>query len=167
MDDACLPGKKSDLIQKWNQQFDSRVGWNICSLVWRFSQQPVQPQYYYGPNFGYIVAFKPSDSNEWRKVTLADPQGNRYVHKDASLPPSTEFQVKVKAFNSEGEGPFSLTAIIYSAQDGEHRRVPRLPTLKKGKMYWNDVKTMWRFRLVLRLRSSLICQQSAISACHG
>uniref|UniRef100_A0A3Q3XAI1 Uncharacterized protein n=1 Tax=Mola mola TaxID=94237 RepID=A0A3Q3XAI1_MOLML len=78
---------------------------------------PVQPQYYYGPNFGYIVAFKPRDSNEWRKVTLADPQGNRYVHKDASLPPSTEFQVKVKAFNSEGEGPFSLTAVIYSAQD--------------------------------------------------
>lgn len=77
---------------------------------------PVQPQYYYGPNFGYIVAFKPQHGNEWMKVTVADPQANRYVHK-SSIPPSTEFQVKVKAFNSQGEGPFSLTAVVYSAQD--------------------------------------------------
>nr|XP_046250575.1 contactin-1a-like [Scatophagus argus]XP_046250576.1 contactin-1a-like [Scatophagus argus]XP_046250577.1 contactin-1a-like [Scatophagus argus] len=78
---------------------------------------PVQPQYYYGPDFGYIVAFKPQDGVEWKKVTVADPQAKRYVHKDSALPPSKEFQVKVKAFNSKGEGPFSLTAIIYSAQD--------------------------------------------------
>ncbi|XP_034001874.1 contactin-1a-like isoform X1 [Trematomus bernacchii] len=78
---------------------------------------PVQPQYYYGPNFGYIVAFKPHDGAEWMRVTLADPQAKHYVHKDAAIPASTEFQVKVKAFNSRGEGPFSLTASIYSAQD--------------------------------------------------
>ncbi|XP_056138665.1 contactin-1a-like isoform X2 [Lampris incognitus] len=78
---------------------------------------PVQPQYYYGSNFGYIVAFKPHDDNEWRKVTVADPQARRYVHKDNAIPPSTEFQVKVKAFNSKGEGPFSVTAVIYSAQE--------------------------------------------------
>ncbi|XP_056243043.1 contactin-1a-like [Seriola aureovittata] len=78
---------------------------------------PVQPQYYYGPNFGYIVAFKPQDEYQWRRVIVADPQANRYVHKESSIPPSTEFQVKVKTFNSKGEGPYSLTAIIYSAQD--------------------------------------------------
>ncbi|XP_053174684.1 contactin-1a-like [Scomber japonicus] len=78
---------------------------------------PVQQRYYYGSNFGYIVAFKPKDGNQWRKVTVADPQARRYVHKDSSIPPSTEFQVKVKAFNSKGEGPYSLMAVIYSAQD--------------------------------------------------
>ncbi|XP_035521312.1 contactin-1a isoform X2 [Morone saxatilis] len=78
---------------------------------------PVQPQYYYGPNFGYIVAFKPEDEKHWSLVTVADPEAKRYVHKDASLPPSTKFNVKVKAFNRQGEGPFSLTAAIYSAQD--------------------------------------------------
>ncbi|KAK6317847.1 hypothetical protein J4Q44_G00111380 [Coregonus suidteri] len=78
---------------------------------------PVQPQYYYGRNFGYIIAFKPRDGYEWRKVTVADPEANHYVHKDSSIPASTEFQVKVKAFNSNGEGPYSLTAVIYSAQD--------------------------------------------------
>ncbi|KAM9854667.1 contactin-1a [Aulostomus maculatus] len=78
---------------------------------------PVQEQYYYGPDFGYIVAFKPHDANEWIQVTIADPHAKRYIHKDSALPPSTEFQVKVKAFNNKGEGPYSLTALIYSAQD--------------------------------------------------
>lgn len=78
---------------------------------------PVQPQYYNGPNFGYIVAFKPKDEYEWSQVTVADPLAKRYVHKDSSIPPSTEFEVKVKAFNSQGEGPYSPKAIIYSAQD--------------------------------------------------
>ncbi|XP_029697399.1 contactin-1a isoform X1 [Takifugu rubripes] len=78
---------------------------------------PVQPQHYYGSNFGYIVAFRPFDNKEWRKVMVADPLARSYIHKDLALPPLTKFQVKVKAFNSKGEGPFSLTAVIYSAQD--------------------------------------------------
>uniref|UniRef100_A0A8C7SZX3 Contactin 1 n=1 Tax=Oncorhynchus mykiss TaxID=8022 RepID=A0A8C7SZX3_ONCMY len=78
---------------------------------------PVQPQYYYGRNFGYIIAFKPRDGYEWRKVTVADPGAKHYVHKDPSILASTEFEVKVKAFNSKGEGPYSLMAVIYSAQD--------------------------------------------------
>lgn len=82
-------------------------------------QQPVQPQHYYGPNFGYIVAFRPYENKEWRKVMVADPLARSYIHKDLNFPPLTKFQVKVKAFNSKGEGPFSLTAVIYSAQDGE------------------------------------------------
>uniref|UniRef100_A0A669D359 Contactin 1 n=1 Tax=Oreochromis niloticus TaxID=8128 RepID=A0A669D359_ORENI len=83
---------------------------------------PVKPKYYYGPNFGYIVAFKPQDEQEWKRVAVADPQARRYVHKASDIPPLTEFQVKVKAFNVQGEGPYSLTAIIYSAQDGERLR---------------------------------------------
>ncbi|XP_062246520.1 contactin-1a-like [Platichthys flesus] len=78
---------------------------------------PMQPQYYYGSNFGYIVAFKPQDDNQWRRVIVPDPQASRYVHKESSIVPLTKFQVKVKAFNSEGEGPYSLTAVIYSALD--------------------------------------------------
>uniref|UniRef100_A0A1A8EE95 Contactin 1 n=1 Tax=Nothobranchius kadleci TaxID=1051664 RepID=A0A1A8EE95_NOTKA len=78
---------------------------------------PVHPQYYYGPNFGYIVAFKPHDEFEWKRVAVADPQAKRYVHKDASISPLTKFDVKVKAFNNQGEGPYSLTAVVYSAQD--------------------------------------------------
>ncbi|XP_067293393.1 contactin-1a [Pseudorasbora parva] len=78
---------------------------------------PVQPQYYYGSNFGYIIAFKPLNDPEWLRVTVTDPQARKYVHKDPKIPPSTQFEVKMKAFNSQGEGPFSLSAFIYSAQD--------------------------------------------------
>ncbi|KAM9376463.1 contactin-1a [Pholidichthys leucotaenia] len=78
---------------------------------------PVQPQYYYGPNFGYLVAFKPLEDKEWKRVAVADPQAKRYVHKVPDIPPLSEFQVKVKAFNSEGEGPYSLTVVICTAQD--------------------------------------------------
>ncbi|KAM8860475.1 contactin-1a isoform 1-T2 [Synchiropus picturatus] len=78
---------------------------------------PVRQQYFYGPGFGYIVAFKPQNGEEWMRVIVSDPQAKRYVYKDPSIRPSTEFQVKVKAFNKKGEGPYSLTAVVYSAQD--------------------------------------------------
>lgn len=85
------------------------------TITWK----PVEPRYYYGPNFGYILAFKRKNKLEqvWRYVTVEDPQAQRYVHKDASIAPLTEFQVKVKGFNSKGDGPYSTTAIILSAQD--------------------------------------------------
>ncbi|EHB08407.1 Contactin-1 [Heterocephalus glaber] len=78
---------------------------------------PLSREYHYGNNFGYIVAFKPFDGDEWKKVTVTNPDTGRYVHKDETMSPSTAFQVKVKAFNNKGDGPYSLIAVIYSAQD--------------------------------------------------
>lgn len=83
--------------------------------------QPVPREYYFGRNFGYIVALKSPDWLEWKWVTVADPEARRYVFKGGSVAQATEFQVKVKAYNSQGEGPYSLSAIIYSALDGELR----------------------------------------------
>ncbi|XP_028305748.1 contactin-1a isoform X2 [Gouania willdenowi] len=83
------------------------------TITWK----PVQSQYFYGPGFGYIVAFKPREENQWKRVIVSDTQARRYIHKDADVPPLSDFHVKVKAFNSEGEGPYSLTAIIQSAPD--------------------------------------------------
>lgn len=96
------------------------------------------PQYYNGPNFGYIVAFKPQNEQEWKRVAVADAQAKRYVHKVSDVAPMTEFQVKVKAFNSHGEGPYSLTAIIYSAQDGEHMKDSQLSAaIGKKALKWS------------------------------
>ncbi|XP_057691677.1 contactin-1a [Corythoichthys intestinalis] len=78
---------------------------------------PVQEQYYYGPSFGYIVAFRPRTGVEWTQVTVSDPQARHYVHKDPSIAPATEFIVKIQAYNSKGEGPYSLPKTIVSAQD--------------------------------------------------
>ena len=82
-------------------------------------------QYYYGENFGYIIAFKPRNGTEWRKVIVADSQERHYTLKDAAIPAYTEFDVKVKAFNRKGEGPYSRPASVYSAQDRKRRSPPK------------------------------------------
>lgn len=107
--------------------------------------QPVEPKYYNGPNFGYILAFKQKNTLEqvWRYVTVADPQARRYVHKDSSIPPVTEFQVKVKAFNGKGEGPYSTTATIYSAQDTPSKA----PQIISGKALSASTAIFWWFPL--------------------
>uniref|UniRef100_A0AAV2L3E5 Contactin 1 n=1 Tax=Knipowitschia caucasica TaxID=637954 RepID=A0AAV2L3E5_KNICA len=104
-------------------------------ITWK----PVEPQYYFGPNFGYILAFKQTHTYEWRYVTVADPQAKRYVHKDSGIPPMTKFQVKVKAFNSRGEGPYSATANIFSAQD----MPSKAPQIISGKALSATVAVFW------------------------
>lgn len=104
-------------------------------ITWK----PVEPQYYYGPNFGYIVAFKQQNRFDWRYVTVDDPQARRYAHKDSSISPMTQFQVKVKAFNSKGDGPYSTTATIYSAQD-----IPsKAPQIINGKALSATTAIFW------------------------
>uniref|UniRef100_A0A670JEQ7 Contactin 1 n=1 Tax=Podarcis muralis TaxID=64176 RepID=A0A670JEQ7_PODMU len=83
---------------------------------------PLPREYHFGNNFGYVVAFKPFDQVVWKKVIVPQPDTGRYVHKDESMIPASKYQVKVKAFNNKGEGPFSLTAIIYSADDAPVER---------------------------------------------
>uniref|UniRef100_A0A674DWT0 Contactin 1b n=1 Tax=Salmo trutta TaxID=8032 RepID=A0A674DWT0_SALTR len=84
---------------------------------------PVQPQYFYGKKFGYVVAFKPHDDVDWWYETISDPETRRYVHRDASFRVKSndfqvrEFQVKVKTFNSKGDGPYSLSTTVYYPRD--------------------------------------------------
>nr|AAI70294.1 Contactin/F3/F11 [Xenopus laevis] len=79
--------------------------------------QPLSREYHYGDGFGYGVAFKPFNGREWRKVIVTNPESGHYVHKDDTITPATQFQVKVKAFNKIGEGPYSSTVVVYSAED--------------------------------------------------
>uniref|UniRef100_A0A8D0D413 Contactin 1b n=1 Tax=Sander lucioperca TaxID=283035 RepID=A0A8D0D413_SANLU len=84
---------------------------------------PVQPWYFYGKKFGYIVAFKPHDAYDWWYETISDPETRRYVHRDSYFIPTDEdfqvreFQVKIKSFNVKGDGPYSLTKVIYYPRD--------------------------------------------------
>lgn len=84
----------------------------------------MQPWYFYGKKFGYIVAFKPHDAYDWWYETISDPETRRYVHRDSYFIPTEEdfqvreFQVKIKSFNVKGDGPYSLTKVIYYPRDG-------------------------------------------------
>ncbi|KAM8972050.1 contactin-1 [Pelodytes ibericus] len=84
---------------------------------------PLPREYHYGENFAYILAFKPFSELPWRTVYVENNEIGRYVLKDDAITPATKFQVKMKAVNSKGEGPFSSTATIYSA-DGEPKNAP-------------------------------------------
>lgn len=86
----------------------------------------MQPWYFYGKKFGYIVAFKPHDAYDWWYETISDPETRRHVHRDSYFIPTEEdfqvreFQVKVKSFNVKGDGPYSLTKVIYYPRDGKN-----------------------------------------------
>ncbi|KAM6984802.1 contactin 1b [Aplochiton taeniatus] len=87
----------------------------VIFITWN----PVEPWYFSGRKFGYIVAFKPHDALDWWYKTISDPETRRYVHGDPYFVPTEndfqvrEFQVKIKSFNAKGDGPYSLTTVIY------------------------------------------------------
>ncbi|XP_056429916.1 contactin-1 [Hyla sarda] len=102
---------------------------------------PLAREYHYGDDFGYIIAFKPFNEREWRKVTVTNPESGRYIHKDDSITPATQFQVKVKAFNKMGDGPFSSTAVIYSADEAP----TEAPTEVKGEVISSsEARVTWQ-----------------------
>lgn len=85
----------------------------------------MQPWLFYGKSFGYILEYKPYDAKDWWQQTISDPETRRYVHRDSYFIPTDEdfqvreFQVKIKSFNVKGDGPYSVTKVIYYPRDGE------------------------------------------------
>lgn len=97
----------------------------MVNIIWKatililLSSQPLPREYHFGNNFGYEVYFKPFNREDWKSATVHQSDIGRYVHKDESMPASALYQVKVRAFNNRGNGPFSSVVPIYSAADGE------------------------------------------------
>ncbi|XP_078466780.1 contactin-4-like isoform X1 [Lampetra fluviatilis] len=79
--------------------------------------QPVAPQFQYGPDFGYILAFRENGTRAWRQVTIPKAESRRYVYRSDNLAPYAPFEVKIKMYNFNGEGPFSNNTIVYSAEN--------------------------------------------------
>ncbi|XP_069544877.1 contactin-2-like, partial [Brachyistius frenatus] len=57
------------------------------------------------------------DTWTWSEVRVAHVDSSRYVHYNDSLTPYSPFEVKIKAYNRRGEGPFSQVAVVYSAEE--------------------------------------------------
>lgn len=79
-------------------------------------------EYQNGDGFGYILAFKRKDTSSWMTARIAHVDWSRYVYFNDSLTPYSPFEVKIKAFNRKGEGPFSQVAVVHSAEEGESTR---------------------------------------------
>uniref|UniRef100_A0AAV2M8Y2 Contactin-2 n=1 Tax=Knipowitschia caucasica TaxID=637954 RepID=A0AAV2M8Y2_KNICA len=75
-------------------------------------------EYQNGNGFGYVLAVKEKDSpSPWNLVRVPDVESSRYVYVNSSQEPYSPFDVKIKAFNQRGEGPFSQIAVVYSAEE--------------------------------------------------
>lgn len=65
-----------------------------------------------------MVAFRPYGKMIWMLTVLASADASRYVFRNESVRPFSPFEVKVGVFNNKGEGPFSPTTVVYSAEEG-------------------------------------------------
>lgn len=65
-----------------------------------------------------MVAFRPHGTAVWMLTVLASADACRYVFRNESVRPFSPFEVRVGVYNNRGEGPFSATVLVYSAEEG-------------------------------------------------
>ncbi|KAL8179029.1 UNVERIFIED_CONTAM: Contactin-2 [Gekko kuhli] len=78
---------------------------------------PMHREYQNGDGFGYILSFRKQGTQTWKKAKVPHAESLHYVYRNESVAPYTPFEVKIRAFNRKGEGPESLVAIVYSAEE--------------------------------------------------
>uniref|UniRef100_A0A4W5QLK0 Contactin 2 n=1 Tax=Hucho hucho TaxID=62062 RepID=A0A4W5QLK0_9TELE len=90
---------------------------------------PMAREYQNGDGFGYILAFRKQNSPTWVVERVSNVESSRYVYSNQSLSPYCLFEVKIKAYNRKGEGPFSQIAVVHSAEEGEQPNLFSNPNL--------------------------------------
>lgn len=76
-------------------------------------------EYQNGDGFGYILAFRKQGMPTWTVVRVPHVESSRYVYSNESLSAYCPFEVRIKAYNKKGEGPFSQIAVVHTAEEGE------------------------------------------------
>uniref|UniRef100_A0A8C2FRF1 Contactin 3a, tandem duplicate 2 n=1 Tax=Cyprinus carpio TaxID=7962 RepID=A0A8C2FRF1_CYPCA len=84
-------------------------------ITWEVSHLSILSLPLYG--FGYIIAFRPLGEVNWTHAVTSIPSQSRYVYRNESIPPFSPFSVKVGAYNTKGQGPFSPVTIVFSAEN--------------------------------------------------
>lgn len=92
---------------------------DVYILIFCGTFQPMAREYQNGDGFGYILAFRRKDTSSWTTARVPHVESSRYVYYNDSLTPYSPFEVKIKAYNRRGEGPFSQIAVVHSAEEGE------------------------------------------------
>ncbi|XP_062852794.1 contactin-4 [Trichomycterus rosablanca] len=105
-------------------------------IVW----EPVPEELQNGEEFGYVVAFRQLGFVVWMQTVVPSVEASRYVFKNDSIPPFSQFEVKVGVYNSIGGGPFSPAAVVYSAEEE--------PTVAPAKVWahsvsFSEVQVFW------------------------
>ncbi|XP_029906849.1 contactin-4 isoform X1 [Myripristis murdjan] len=108
-------------------------------IIW----EPVPEEQQNGEDFGYVVAFRPLGSSTWIQTVLASPDASRYIYRNDSIAPLSQFEVKVGVYNSIGEGPFSHIVRVFSAEE-EPSKAPsrvwaRTVSATEIEVYWEPI----------------------------
>ncbi|XP_074501928.1 contactin-4 isoform X1 [Sebastes fasciatus] len=105
--------------------------------------EPVPEEQQSGEDFGYVVAFRPHGSSTWIQTVLASPDASRYIYRNDSIAPLSQFEVKVGVYNSMGEGPFGRVVTVFSAEE-EPSEAPsrvwaRAVSASEIEVYWEPI----------------------------
>uniref|UniRef100_A0A2K6LEZ4 Contactin 2 n=1 Tax=Rhinopithecus bieti TaxID=61621 RepID=A0A2K6LEZ4_RHIBE len=79
---------------------------------------PMSREYQNGDGFGYLLSFRRQGSTHWQTARVPGADAQYFVYSNESVRPYTPFEVKIRSYNRRGEGPESLTALVYSAEEG-------------------------------------------------
>lgn len=74
-------------------------------------------EYQNGDGFGYLLSFRRQGSSSWQTARVPGADTQYFVYSNDSIHPYTPFEVKIRSYNRRGDGPESLTAIVYSAEE--------------------------------------------------
>ncbi|NXD05913.1 CNTN6 protein, partial [Nothocercus nigrocapillus] len=88
--------------------------------------EPVPEELQSGEGFGYITMFRPLGSATWTKAVVASVEASKYIYRNESITPLSPFEVKVGAYNNEGEGTLSPISIVYTGEDGKTALLPQI-----------------------------------------
>lgn len=81
-------------------------------------------EYQNGDGFGYLLSFRRQGSAGWQSARVPGAHAQHFVYSNESIRPYTPFEVKIRSYNRRGDGPESLTALVYSAEEGGWPRPP-------------------------------------------
>uniref|UniRef100_A0A673XQ04 Contactin-3 n=1 Tax=Salmo trutta TaxID=8032 RepID=A0A673XQ04_SALTR len=105
--------------------------------------EPIPEELQNGEEFGYIVAFRSLGTTTWKQTVLASPDASRYTFRNDSIPPLSQFEVKVGVYNKEGEGPSSHVVVVYSAEEEPSvppsRVLARTLSASEIEVYWEPI----------------------------
>uniref|UniRef100_A0A4W5NSN1 Contactin 4 n=1 Tax=Hucho hucho TaxID=62062 RepID=A0A4W5NSN1_9TELE len=105
--------------------------------------EPIPEELQSGEEFGYVVAFRPLGTSTWKQTVLASPDASRYTFRNDSIPPLSQFEVKVGVYNNEGEGPSSHVVVVYSAEEEPSEPPSRVWTrtlsASEIEVYWEPI----------------------------
>lgn len=94
------------------------------------SWTPMSREYQNGDGFGYLLSFRRQGGTSWQTARVPGADAQHFVYSNDSVRPYTPFEVKIRSYNRRGDGPESLTALVYSAE--EEPKVAPIKVWAKG-----------------------------------